>query len=69
MNGELQEILKKFSVCGWDLIAAPAKEYLAGEGNKDALTAAVRQADAACGSCGCELDALYKRALEILYTE
>ena len=28
--------------------------------------AAIRQADAECGSCGCALDAMYKRALELL---
>lgn len=47
------------------MIAAPAKAWLEGEENQDALVKAIEQADAQCGSCGCELDALYKRALEL----
>jgi hypothetical protein len=30
------------------------------------LIKAVDQADKECGSCGCEFDPLYKRALELL---
>jgi len=32
----------------------------------DALICAVKQADAECGSCGCEFDPLYKEFLEKL---
>ena len=66
ISGELTKILTKFTQSGWDVIAGPAKAYLDGKGNKDELTAAVRQADAECGSCGCEYDPLYKRALQLL---
>ena len=57
--------MERFAASGWDLIAAPAKAWLEGEENQDALVKAIEQADAQCGSCGCELDALYKRALEL----
>ena len=66
MNDELKVILEKFAQCGWDLIDGPSKAYLDGTGDRDALIAAVKEADAQCGSCGCELDPLYKRALELL---
>jgi len=32
------------------------------------LFAAVEQADKDCGSCGCEFDPLYKKAIELLKT-
>ena len=67
-NGELTDLLTRFASSGWDLIAEPAAAYLTGGGNKDALIAAVRQADAECGSCGCEYDALYKRFLALADT-
>ena len=63
---ELQAIMTAFAESGWDLIAVPAAAYLSGEYNREALIAAIRQADAECGSCGCALDAMYKRALELL---
>ncbi|MPN56514.1 hypothetical protein SDC9_204204 [bioreactor metagenome] len=63
---ELMHILKKFSESGWDLIAVPSTAWLQGKDNKDELTAAIKEADKSCGSCGCEFDPLYKRALEIL---
>lgn len=66
MNDELKVILEKFAQCGWNLIDGPSKAYLDGAGDRDALIAAVKEADAQCGSCGCELDPLYKRALELL---
>ena len=50
----------------WELIAAPARGWLEGRTDRDALVAAIRQADRECGSCGCELDPLYKRALALL---
>lgn len=63
---ELRSIMEKFAESGWELISEPAKQWLEGKENKDTLIAAVRQADKECGSCGCELDPLYKRALELL---
>lgn len=63
---ELKSIMEKFSASGWDLIAVPAKEWLDGKGVKTDLVSAIKQADKECGNCGCELDPLYKRALELL---
>lgn len=63
---ELKNILETFAAFGWALIASPTRDWLAGRGDRDALTAAIRQADAECGSCGCAPDPLYKRALELL---
>ena len=63
---ELKAIMEKFAASGWDLIAAPAQQWLDGNADKDNLVSAIRQADTECGSCGCELDPLYKRALELL---
>ncbi len=44
-----------------DLIAVPAQEWLDGKADKDTLVSAIKQADKECGSCGCELDPLYKK--------
>lgn len=63
---ELQAIMTAFAESGWELIAVPAAAYLSGEYDREALIAAIRQADAECGSCGCALDSMYKRALELL---
>jgi hypothetical protein len=70
---ELAKITAKFAESGWDLIVTPSKAWLAaidGKGSmNDAaaeLTRAVKQADKECGSCGCEFDPLYKRALALL---
>ena len=63
---ELRIIMKKFAASGWELIAIPAKEWLNGKNDKNALISAIKQADKECGSCGCDLDPLYKRALELL---
>lgn len=63
---ELEAIMKKFSMAGWNLISIPAQQWLDGKENRDTLLTAIKQADAECGSCGCELDPLYKRALELL---
>lgn len=63
---ELNQILTKFAESGWDLIAFPSKLWLEGNGDKDRLIAAIKQADKECGSCGCEFDLLYKRALHIM---
>lgn len=63
---ELRMIMEKFSASGWDLIANPAQAWLEGKENREALISAIKQADKECGSCGCDLDPLYKRALELL---
>ena len=63
---ELKSIMQKFVASGWDLIAAPAQKWLDGKFDKDTLVSAIKQSDKECGSCGCELDPLYKRALELL---
>lgn len=63
---ELQRILKKFSASGWELIAKPAQAWLDGTQDRTALVAAIKQAEQQCGGCGCDLDPLYKRALELL---
>ena len=63
---ELREIMTKFAESGWDLIAESARRWLEGTADMETLTAAVVQADRECGSCGCDFDPLYKRALELL---
>ena len=72
-NTELVKIIEKFAESGWDLIEAPAKAWLSVNGESEAdeavaskLIEAIEQADKECGSCGCEFDPLYKRALELL---
>ena len=74
-NMELVVIIEKFAESGWDLIDGPAKVWLATVDEKEAdgavtskLIEAIEQADKECGSCGCEFDPLYKRALELLKT-
>lgn len=63
---ELKSIMEKFAASGWELISVPAQQWLDGKVDKDALVSAIKQADKECGSCGCDLDPLYKRALELL---
>lgn len=63
---ELRTIMEAFVASGWELIAIPARQWLDGTADREALVAAIAQADAECGACGCELDPLYKRALELL---
>lgn len=65
LKEELTRILRKFAESGWDLIAEPSQDYLAGKGHIAELVAAIEQADRECGSCGCDYDPLYKRALEL----
>lgn len=72
-NDELVGIVTKFAESGWDVIDIPAKAWLGSgddeEASKDAtiaLVAVVEAAEKECGSCGCEFDPLYKRALELL---
>ncbi|PKM63289.1 MAG: pyruvate:ferredoxin (flavodoxin) oxidoreductase [Firmicutes bacterium HGW-Firmicutes-21] len=67
---KLTEIIEKFASSGYDVINAPAKEWLAVKDDGDAskaasekLIAAIEQAVKECGSCGCEFDSLYKKAL------
>lgn len=63
---ELKNIMEKFVKSGWDLISVPAQRWLTGKENINELMLAIKQADKECGSCGCELDILYKRALMLL---
>lgn len=63
---ELKTIMKKFAESGWELIADPAQDWLDGREDTSYLIAAIKQADGECGGCGCEFDALYKRALVLL---
>lgn len=63
---ELKVIMEKFAASGWDLISVPSQQYLEGKADKNALISAIKQADRECGSCGCDFDPLYKRALELL---
>ena len=63
---ELKSIMEKFAVSGWDLISVPAQQWLDGKFDREVLISAIKQADKECGSCGCEMDPLYKRALELL---
>ena len=48
---ELRTIMTAFAESGWDLIAKPAAAYLNGEYDREALIAAIRQADAECLRC------------------
>ena len=63
---ELKVIMEKFVESGWELISIPAQQWLEGNPNTEGLISAIKQADKECGSCGCDLDPLYKRALELL---
>ncbi|MGI6004710.1 MAG: hypothetical protein ACOX88_04765 [Christensenellales bacterium] len=65
-NGELTEIIIKFAASGWDLIAEPSKAWLDNHKTNKELLPIIEQADKECGSCGCEFDALYKRAIDLL---
>jgi len=70
---ELVGIITKFAESGWDVIDVPSKAWLKhkddSETSKTAkleLISAIEKADKECGNCGCEYDALYKRALVLL---
>ncbi|MGI6561518.1 MAG: hypothetical protein ACOX3Q_03020 [Clostridia bacterium] len=65
-NDELVRILSKFAESGWDPISIPSKAWLDGKGDEKELLAAIEEADKECGSCGCEFDPLYKKAIAIL---
>lgn len=63
---ELNMILERFAASGWDLIAIPSRQWLDGSGERETLVSAIRQAERECGSCGCDLDPLYRPALVLL---
>lgn len=63
---ELHMILGRFAASGWELIADPARKWLDGKDDQAVLRAAVEQAERECGTCGCNLDLLYRRELELL---
>ena len=63
---ELKSIMEKFVASGWDLISVPAQQWLDGKFDREAFISAIKQADRECGSCGCEMDPFYKRALELI---
>lgn len=63
---ELKSIMEKFAASGGDLISVPAQQWLDGKFDREAFISAIKQADRECGSCGCEMDPLYKRALELI---
>jgi len=65
-SGELAGIMEKFAASGWDLLAGPAKAWLEGKNTSEELIPIIAQAERECGSCGCEFDPLYKRALDLL---
>ena len=66
---ELRGILERFEASGWELIALPARRWLEGQGDRRALSEAIREAERQCGGFGCSLDPLYRRALELLEQE
>jgi len=69
-NKELVTIIERFAESRWNLLDVPSKKWLS-DGTADVaakLLKAVEQAEKECGSCGCEFDPLYKRALELLRT-
>lgn len=63
IKAELMMIIEKFAESGWDLISIPSKAWLDNRKNTAELITAIEQADKECGSCGCEFDNLYKKAL------
>ena len=66
---ELTKIIEKFAESEWDMIDAPSKKWLSANGSANAtaeLLAALKQADKDCGSCGCEFDPLYRKAITLL---
>ena len=68
-NQELLNIITTFAESGWDEIDAPAKKWLNAQDDciaKAEMVTAIEQAAKDCGSCGCEFDPLYKKALELL---
>jgi hypothetical protein len=71
---ELFKIVSKFAKSEWELIDLPSKMWLStisenksAEVETDELIKALKQAQKECGSCGCDYDPLYKKALELLH--
>jgi hypothetical protein len=65
-NKELRTIIERFAVSGWDVIDATSQEWLDGNISDEELLPIIRQAEGECGSCGCEFDPLYKKAIELI---
>ena len=61
VDRELLDILETFVASGWDELAVPARRFLEGKVPAAALREVILCAQAACGTCGCALDALYPR--------
>ena len=68
-NEELTKIITKFADSGWSLISEPSKAWLDDKKGNEELLPIIEQADKECGSCGCEFDPLYKKALVLLRTK
>jgi hypothetical protein len=68
-KNNIQEIITKFAESGWSLIDKPSKAWLDDKKGNEKLFSIIEQADKECGSCGCEFDPLYKKALELLRTK
>ena len=66
VDRELLDILETFAASDWDELAVPARRFLEGKVPAAALREVILCAQAACGTCGCALDALYPRALVLL---
>ena len=66
VDRELLDILETFAASDWDELAVPARQFLEGKASAAALREVILCAQAACGTCGCALDALYPRALMLL---
>ena len=65
-NNELSKIITTFAESGWDLIDKPSKDWLDSKIKNADLLPVIEQAKSECGSCGCEFDPLYDKALELL---
>ena len=59
---ELRGILERFAGSGWELIALTSRRWLDGQENREELV----RAQQICGTCGCDLDSLYPKALRLL---
>lgn len=71
-NKELVEIIERFAQSQWDILESPCKSWLDAKDAKEEkyattkLIIAIQNAKNLCGTCGCEFDAMYVRALELL---
>ncbi len=73
-NKEFIGIMKKFAASEWDVIDGISRAFLDAVEEEEIvdddflmeLQEAIEEADRVCGSCGCEYDPLYKRALELI---